>query len=58
MEVDCPTFSTLYPPTRMSAYATKMHHMDSITYVMCDECGLIMTTDKYTQWVIGRKEEE
>tara|TARA_B100001778_G_C18575789_1_gene624874 strand:- start:1032 stop:1145 length:114 start_codon:yes stop_codon:yes gene_type:complete len=36
----------------------KIHYMDSRTYVMCDECGLKITTDKYREWLATRKEEE
>ena len=58
MEIDCPTCSTLSPPIRFSAYPMKIHYFDSRTYVMCDECGLKITTDKYREWLATRKEEE
>ena len=56
-EIDCPTCSTLAEPIRHTAYVGKIFYLDSRYYVMCDECGLRISTNAYREWLSQRESE-
>ena len=55
--LDCPTCSTLVKPIYASAYVAKLHYLDSRFFVMCDNCGLKVTTNAFNEWRAQKEEE-
>lgn len=55
--LNCPTCSTLVDPVFASAHVGKMFYLDSRYFVICDGCGLKISTNAYRRWMAEKEEE-
>ena len=48
-EYDCPICIELVTPIKGSMTIGKIHYMDSRYVMTCDECGLVVSTNKWRE---------
>lgn len=62
-EYDCPVCLDLVTPIKGTMSIGKVHYMDSRYVMTCDECGLVVSTNKWREMTSSlsyrnRQEEE